>query len=94
MRLSVADTQANMTDAFLDLVDQDPSIFFNPACNKLIDATAATSAERIANSCVHFRMTQRGPDTAPGPLQMPPIGTGEVDTVTGVAALEAWISAL
>jgi hypothetical protein len=93
MRLSTLDLQVDMTAVYVNLVDQDPVNFLGHPCTKLVDGTAATPAERIANSCVHYRMGQRGPDTAPGPLQMPPLGTGESDA-SGIAAIEAWISGL
>jgi hypothetical protein len=86
LRVSTSDTDVTQTGAYTTLVDVMPGQFNDPSCDLLIDSTDPN------NSCVLLRMTTRGPDTAPGQVQMPPLGTSEPDTAGGVAAIEAWIT--
>lgn len=87
MQLRAADMAVNETLSFTTLVDEDPLQFSSGTCDKLIDGDAPE------NSCVVERMNVRGPDDDPGTLQMPPLGTAEIDT-SGVDAVTAWIESL
>lgn len=86
MRLRAADTDATQTAAYLDLVNQPKGNFSGP-CTHLI------AGQDVANSCVHFRMSERGDDVTPNLNQMPPLATDVVDA-SGLSIMEAWIAAL
>ena len=45
------------------------------------------------DSCVHFRMSERGSDTTPNGNQMPPLASDVVDA-SGLATIAAWIMGL
>ncbi|MEZ4443369.1 MAG: hypothetical protein R3B72_30140 [Polyangiaceae bacterium] len=86
MRLRVADTMVDQTAAYQSLVNQLIGNFAGP-CTHLI------KGQDVANSCVHYRMTQRGDDITPNPAQMPPLASDVADAA-GIAAMEAWIATL
>lgn len=86
MRLRVADTDPTQTASYLDLVNQVKGNFSGP-CTHLI------AGQDIANSCVHFRMSERGDDVTPNLNQMPPLATDVVDA-SGLSVMEAWIATL
>jgi hypothetical protein len=85
MRLRAADSDVTQTASYLDLVNQLIGNFNGP-CSHLI------AGQDVANSCVHYRMSNRNSAMAPN-VQMPPIATDVVDP-TGVATIEAWIATL
>lgn len=86
MRLRAADTDATQTAAYLDLVNQ-PKGNFSGACTHLI------AGQDVTNSCVHFRMSERGDDMTPNMNQMPPLATDVADS-GGLSIMEAWIASL
>jgi hypothetical protein len=63
------------------------TVFSNPACTHRI------AGMDVADSCVHFRMSERGTDTVPNASQMPPLASDLADP-TGLAAIAAWIATL
>ena len=90
MRVLAADTDVTQTRAYTTMVDVAPDQFgMTPPneCDFLVDGGSPS------NSCVSLRMHARGPDDAPGNIQMPPLGTQDVDTA-GAAAVDAWITSL
>jgi hypothetical protein len=87
MRVSTADASVATTGVYTDVVNQPVESFSNPACAYRVAGMS------VANSCVHFRMSQRGSDTVPNFNQMPPLASDMVDP-TGLAAIAAWIGTL
>lgn len=87
-QLSVNDTDPTQTLAYSTTVGVPPQQFTGGGCTLLVDGMDPT------NSCVSVRMKGRGPDTAPGNVQMPPLGTQDPDSAGGVAAVDAWINTI
>ncbi|HVY46755.1 MAG TPA: hypothetical protein VHB21_12800 [Minicystis sp.] len=91
MRLSVADTDVTATQAYVTGVNVPVANYSHPGITFRIQGQDAT------DSCVHFRMSQRGdPHVVPyqnSPDQMPPFATKEPDP-DGLAAIAAWIDSL
>ena len=81
LKLRVGDATVTATDAFQDAVGV-------PALAAMGGATLRIAPGDPAGSVLSYRMGQRGPF-----VQMPPLGTDEVD-VSGLGAVDAWISAL
>jgi hypothetical protein len=80
-KLRVSDVAVQDTDVFQDAVGK-------PALAAMGGATLRIAPGDPAGSVVSYRMSQRGPF-----VQMPPQGTDVVD-VTGLAAVDAWITSL
>lgn len=87
MRVSTTDVSVGTTGVYTDVVNQPVSVFGNPAC------THRVAGQNVADSCVHFRMGQRGSDGAPNANQMPPLASDFSDPA-GLAAITAWIATL
>jgi hypothetical protein len=86
MRVKTTDTDVSMTGVYNGVVNTTTTIFGGTCTHRI-------AGQDVANSCVHFRMNERGDDMTPNPAQMPPFGTDLVDA-SGLAALEAWIATL
>jgi len=86
MRVSTADVAVGTTAVYTDVVNQ-PVTFFTGPC------THRVAGMDVANSCVHYRMSQRGDDMTINIDQMPPLATDLVDAA-GLATIEAWIETL
>jgi hypothetical protein len=87
MRAKTGDTNVAMTGVYTGVVNQLTTLFQGQGCNYRV------AGLDVADSCVHFRMSERGTDMTPNAAQMPPFGTDVVDA-TGLAAVEAWIGTL
>jgi cytochrome c553 len=87
MRIKAGDSDVALTDTYATVVNQPVDFFQGFGCTHRI------AGMDLTNSCVHFRMTERGSDTVPNMAQMPPIGT-DVQDDTGIAAIAAWIATL
>lgn len=87
MRVSTSDASVATTGVYTDVVNQPVISFSNPACAHRV------AGMNVADSCVHFRMSERGSDSAPNFNQMPPLASDLADP-TGLATIAAWIGTL
>jgi len=86
-RIKASDTDVQMTAVYQTMVNQTVDSFQGFGCNYRV------AGNDVADSCVHFRMSERGDDATFNFNQMPPLGTDLVDTV-GLSAIETWIGTL
>jgi hypothetical protein len=86
LRLRASDADVATTATYQTAVNQPSTLFMN-GCNHRILGGAPLA------SCIHVRMEARGSDGMPSGDQMPPLATDVADP-TGLAAVDAWITAL
>jgi hypothetical protein len=87
MRVRSTDATTAATGAYTTVVNQPVQIFTGMGCDFRI------AGGDVADSCVHFRMSERGADGMPNFNQMPPLASDEQDA-SGLAAIAAWIGVL
>jgi hypothetical protein len=87
MRVSTSDASVATTGVYTTVVNEPVLFFTGHGCDFRV------AGGDTADSCVHLRMSERGSDGAPNPLQMPPLASDVVDA-TGLAAISAWIGGL
>ena len=87
MRVRSTDATTATTGAYTTVVNQPVQFFTGMGCDFRI------AGSDVADSCVHFRMSERGSDGMPNFNQMPPLASDEQDAA-GVAAIAAWIGVL
>jgi hypothetical protein len=87
MRVSTTDVVVGTTGVYTDVVNQPVLFYAGPSC------THRVAGMDVGDSCLHFRMSERGSDSTPNPNQMPPLASDLADT-TALAAIEAWIGTL
>jgi hypothetical protein len=86
-RLSFADADVANTGTYTTMVNQKTQLFVGLGCNYRIAGGSP------ADSCVHFRMNERGDDATKNTKQMPPVASEVVDK-DGLATIDAWIATL
>ena len=87
MRVGTADATVAATGVYTTVVNEPVHVFLGQGCDYRV------AGGDTADSCVHFRMSERGSDGMPNFNQMPPLASDEQDAA-GLAAITAWIGVL
>jgi hypothetical protein len=87
MRVSTADTTVATTGVYTTVVNEPVHLFVGQGCDYRV------AGGDTADSCVHFRMSERGSDGMPNPNQMPPLASDVVDA-SGLSTIASWIAGL
>jgi hypothetical protein len=87
MRVRTTDATAGATGVYTTVVNQPVVSFVGHGCDYRV------AGGDTGDSCVHFRMSERGSDTTPNGNQMPPLASDVVDA-SGLATIATWIMGL
>jgi hypothetical protein len=87
MRVRTTDATVGATGVYTTVVNQPVTSFVGQGCDYRV------AGGDTGDSCVHFRMSERGTDMTPNGNQMPPLASDVVDA-SGLAAIAAWITGL